>query len=174
MTVILKLIISLLLTLAVLACLLLMFNLPYELRFIKAEFNYLFVGLLYASLALLTITRILLIEDSYLRKPFLIISLMVVVFPCLFVLSVALEHYQRVKRNDGLDVQMQLVSETVVDSGYSRIYKKADLNLIELYGFSFSNSKGVSYSSHSGTRYIPTKQVIRMERPVNEYLKLVK
>lgn len=168
--------ISICLFITLLVCIVIMIDLPREIRFINSEFNYLFVGFLYMFLAILITIRILLIKSNFYRKPMLVLGMIVVVFPCAFILSVCLENFDRIRRMNGIDMYMQLAEESISNNIYLRKYKKANLNLVELHGFGNNSARYAKDSIWDNTykRYIPTIKIIRSEQTINQYLKIIR
>ena len=158
----------------VLICFLLLIDLPYELRFIKTQFNYLFVGLLYIAFAALSIIRFLLIEDRHFRKLLIVLGSMLIVFPCLFIFSVALQNFVRVKKNEGIDEHLQLVKQTEIDNYFQREYKKPDISTLELHGFRISGTRNRNsvYWTQKGMIY-PTKIITQNEMELGQHFKII-
>ena len=166
--------ISALLILVALLCLILAFSPSYSVRFIEAQFNYLFIGILYIVLLSLAVLRILLIKDVHVKWFVFVIALMLVVFPCLFIFSVALQNYYRVQNNAGSDDLLQLVDQTKDGTAYVRTYKTQDVGFMQLYGFGVVGRRGLPTSQwSSNSQYAPTKKFKRKELDLNQYLKLV-
>ena len=170
-----KRLISLLLAVVGLICLLNMIDLPYQIRFIQAQYDYLFWGLSYVALACLLILRLLLIEDVYNRRTLLVLASMLVVFPCLFVFSISLQHYYRVRDAAGVDTHLMLIHETRKNSIFIREYSMRDQGFAETYGLKIGSKTERAYRiSHASQVYFPTKKIITQEHNLGKYFKVVR